>query len=204
MIDRAGYAGSRLAIGAHAATRMDSSDAMQCLSPENARVLAYWTEKAGKRPIPARRDLDPVVDLRDLIKYLFLVDVDEGGKGFRFRIVGTGLVDYHGTDVTGKRLDELAGSERYFSQMEEQFEAAVRTRKPMRGEFCLPSEFTNHETLFEQLLLPLSDDGSVVNMLLGTFNPPSEEIDDEEPSLVVFDLSGHRAGDGIDVGQSQR
>lgn len=177
---------------------------MQCLSQENAIVLAYWTEKAGKRPMPARRDLDPVLDLRDLSKYLFLVDVDEDGRGFRFRIVGTGLVDCLGTDVTGKRLDELAGDERYFSQMEEQFAAAVRTRLPVRGEFCLPSQFTNHEIPFERLLLPLSDDGSVVNMLLGTFNPPSEEIDDGEPSSVVFDLSGHRASDGINVGQSRR
>ena len=176
---------------------------MQCLSEENACVLAYWREKAGKRAMPSRRDIDPVVDLRELSRSLFLVDVDEEAKRLRFRVVGTGLGEYLGTDVTGKHLDELVGDERHYAEMKHEFMAAVSSREPVRGVFCLPSNFADHTTRFERLLLPLSHDGCAVNMLLGTLNPPTLDLSDQFSDVHTFDMLEDRSVHAIDVGQSR-
>jgi len=176
---------------------------MQCLSEENAIVLAYWISKAGTRAMPARGDLDPVPDLRELSQYLFLVDVRDDGQAFHFRLVGSGLVDYLGADVTGKSLDELAKGEQPFAEFKEQFSEAISARATVRGVFHIPSQFTFHKMPFERLILPLSDDGRTVNMLLGTVNLPSEDMPEDHSEVVLLKGTESGAGDDNSAAQPQ-
>jgi len=53
------------------------------------------------------------------------------------------------------------------------------------------------------LLLPLSNDGCAVNMLLGTLNPPTLDMADENSDVHMFDMPEDQSRHGIDVGQSR-
>jgi len=125
-------------------------------------LYRYWLSKRGNRAIPARKDIDPA-EIPALLPYLVLVD-KQGGK-LRYRLAGSAIVREVGIDPTGS----LVGS--YVSH-DPSSVAAFQTM----GEHVL----TGHPYLaaglyevkpgvvhnFLVLLLPMSDDGTNVNMVL--------------------------------------
>lgn len=68
-------------------------------------VREYWRSKRQGRRMPARADLD-VLELRPFMGSMFLMDVLDGGADFRFRLIGTVLVERFGRDSTGKTFAE--------------------------------------------------------------------------------------------------
>jgi hypothetical protein len=67
-------------------------------------LLTYWRSKhVGLRP-PSRADIDPIEDIPSLVRSLFLMDV-VGGQ-FRYRLIGSDIVEWAGRDSTGKLIDE--------------------------------------------------------------------------------------------------
>ena len=67
-------------------------------------LLTYWRGKHfGGKP-PARRDIDPIAEIPSLAGSLFLIDVE--GEQFRFRLIGSEIVQWAGRDSTGKVIDE--------------------------------------------------------------------------------------------------
>jgi hypothetical protein len=155
---------------------MDMIETMQCLSPKNQSVLEYWLEKSGKRAMASRADLDPVIDLPKLTMHMFLVDVERGATRFRFRLVGTGVVDHVGRDMTGKYLDELFDHEKHYIEVKEDYLEVVRHRAPRLGVVRFFSDLRGMTANYERLLLPLSDDGQRVNLLFGSCSPLSARM----------------------------
>lgn len=128
------------------------------------RLLDYWTDKKGGRIAPARRDIQPV-ELRDLLPNVFLVDVEPHPTRFRFRLVGTEIVQFYGIDATGRFLDDLDFSDRAPSVIAH-YAAVVTTREPS----CHSVQFTRgcgRHLSYERVILPLSSDGVSIDMLLG-------------------------------------
>ncbi len=133
---------------------------------ELKKLYSYWTEKAGDRPMPSRSDLDPVIDIPELTKNIWLVDVEHDPLGFRFRLIGTEVVVQYGMDFTGKRLDELDfGGHR--DTILRDYEETVRSKQPTYRSHMIEIEDTMRRLPYERILFPLSDDGETVNMLLG-------------------------------------
>ena len=56
-------------------------------------ALAYWESKRSGRRMPARRDFDPVFEVPRLLPWIVLVDVLHEPLDFRFRLIGSGIVD---------------------------------------------------------------------------------------------------------------
>jgi len=131
-----------------------------------SRLHDYWSEKAGDRPMPSRRDLDPVIDIPQLTRHLWLVDVEHEPLRFRFRLLGTEVVNRYGWDFTGQRLDEVDFGD-YGDAIRREYEETVRSKAPIYARHHHYIEETNVFLPYERLLLPLSDDGQLVNMLLG-------------------------------------
>jgi hypothetical protein len=73
--------------------------------PMLAALLAYWQEKRKGRPLPERRDIDPLEMAPDLLPHLMLCDLFDRGTRVRFRLVGTVVVKRLGFDPTGRYLD---------------------------------------------------------------------------------------------------
>jgi hypothetical protein len=126
------------------------------------RLYDYWKKERGKRPLPARNDIDPV-ELRYLLGYLVLLDVLDGPRQFRVRLQGTELERWTGRDLTGKTLDQLP-SPQLAAVAGELLAQAVAARAPChRIGVQIIDDLPRR---FEALVLPLAADGVAVNMLL--------------------------------------
>jgi hypothetical protein len=133
--------------------------------PRIQRLYAYWLRVHPRSGgLPGRQHIDPV-ELRDLLPWLWMVDVERGPLRFRYRLLGTEQVRAMERDLTGRFLDEahpsFVGSASY-----PQYVAAAERGQPgyRRG---APSFHLNKDYVaLERLLLPLGRDGRNVDMLL--------------------------------------
>lgn len=131
--------------------------------PILGKALAYWRRKRGDRMMPARRDVDPT-EIPSLLPHLQLIEVCDGPR-FRYRLVGTSIVEAFGQDYTGKFVDEqFAGDRRRF--IEEIYKTVCAERRPM----FLRNKYTtarNVDMVASRLYLPLAADGEHVDIILG-------------------------------------
>lgn len=126
------------------------------LSPDLARVQAYWRGLLrGAADMPFWDDVD-LSDLGDLQGRLMLIDVFAAPERFRFGAVGREL----GADLQGRFLDETAPA-RPLEFLRAQATATVEAATPTwrRDQARSPGPYA-------RLLLPLWGDGRV-SMLLG-------------------------------------
>src|SRR5215470_8944929 len=94
------------------------------------RLLAYWLEKRGERPFPAKAEIDPV-EFPYILGYVTLVDVEQDPRRYHFRLDGSILVELSGSDYTGRYLDELPGAE-YVAFTKETYNRLVDSGQPYR------------------------------------------------------------------------
>lgn len=133
--------------------------------PVHGAVLAYWETKRGARRMPARRDIDPT-ELPRVLPYLQLIEAVPPDR-FRYRLVGTAIVQIFGHDYTGRFLDELAlGAERtnFFAG---KLQAVRDNARPMFVRTQYVSAKGVH-FMANRLYVPLSEDDRNVNMVLGS------------------------------------
>ncbi len=126
-------------------------------------LFGYWREKRGDGAMPARVDLDPL-EIPTLLPIVGLVDVLDGGARFRYRLIGTEIVDVGGHDPTGRFLDEALPDSGYADYLIGMFREVTRERRPLYGE----SDFHGQgriECRVRRLLMPLSRDGRSVDMI---------------------------------------
>jgi hypothetical protein len=129
-------------------------------------LIGYWATKRQGRRFPARADFDPL-DLRPLLGYLLMVDVVRGPEDnlrFRYRLFGSEFVFYHGADLTGRWLDEIANTG-FRDELLALYRAVV-TEGELR---TLSYDYMvgDLRRRFQAVLLPLSADGQTVNIVLG-------------------------------------
>jgi hypothetical protein len=126
------------------------------------RLLAYWLEKRGDRPFPAKAEIDPV-DFSYILGYVTLVDVEPSPRRYRFRLDGSILVALSGTDYTGRYLDELPGAE-YVAFILETYDRVVDSGEPFRYR---KNELLDQQLFSEEtLILPIGDTPPKVDMLV--------------------------------------
>ncbi len=134
---------------------------------EDKRLLAlyrYWESKRGERTMPARADIDPT-EIPALLPIILLVDVMETGT-YRYRLAGTEIVGTFGHDITGKTFAEVLPGGKYLEYITSLVNDVVSNGRPLYSE----SAFLSKEHFGRQvrrLVLPLSADGQVVDMILG-------------------------------------
>lgn len=131
-------------------------------------LLEYWLARRGSRRMPARADLDPI-DLAKLLPNLMLIDVVGPPPRFRYRLVGTRVVQASGNeDRTGHFFEEYEFYRRH-PETFEQYRQVMTERIPLFA----PEPFQNreHGTSYEveRLLLPLGSSDNEVDMLLVHF-----------------------------------
>ncbi len=126
---------------------------------------AYWEGKRAGRPLPERRDIDPVDMPPGLLPYLFIVEYANISDRWRYRLMGTEMVERLGVDLTGRYLDEALGGR--YSNYLVPLNAEVRQRRqPIYTESTLTST-DGGVLLTKRLLVPLANGGSEVAMILG-------------------------------------
>ncbi|MEQ8228715.1 MAG: hypothetical protein RIA64_11580 [Rhodospirillales bacterium] len=134
------------------------------VSPKCRRLLSYWRDKAGGRVRAAWRDIN-LIDLYDIAPFITVRDVVDGGREFRCRYCGTGLVEVTGFELTGGLLSENyapAGAE----IMLKRYRATIDAGGPLRIVGFLRTVEKNLPTGFESVTLPLDGDSGTIAHIL--------------------------------------
>ena len=139
------------------------------LAPSLQPLLAYWTSRCTDGRLPARADIDPL-DIPRLLPFLYLVDVERqtGGAApyrFRYRLVGTGIVERNGGDPTGQYLDAFENRP-FHETIVADYTRCAAERRPVAAARRF-MDMTGRHWPYQRLVLPLSENGLDVNMLLG-------------------------------------
>jgi len=128
-------------------------------------LFAYWDGQRGDRPMPSRRDIDPLNIEPAVLPYVLLTEVRQGGQRFYYRLAGTALSNIAGMQMSGRYLDELI-SGRYLEYVESLYRELVTRRRPLYSESTYLSELGQPDRITERLMMPLSEDGETVSMVL--------------------------------------
>jgi hypothetical protein len=139
--------------------------------PRFRAFFDYWLSKApddGRR-LPGRQHIDPI-EMRRFLPYILLFDVvHEGGRyRFRYRLVGTHVVDLHGHSRVGDYVDDYADPAHYQNNFYPEMMWIIEHRQP---HFTIRKTPVNREnfTAYHRLKLPLAADGETVDMVIGLY-----------------------------------
>ncbi len=130
---------------------------------------AYWTSKCRGELLPSLADIDPV-EIPQHLAALALVDVvrdDAGGLRFRYRLIGSDVMDMHQDNNTGKWLDEVLVSENG-AKILRNIEGVVNSPQPHFWHNTASIEGREHIS-YSRLLCPLAADGKTVDTLVAVF-----------------------------------
>jgi hypothetical protein len=140
-------------------------------------ALAYWERKRGTRLMPPRRDIDATEIPPSLLPFLQITERAKGSTRIRFRLVGTGIVEAYGADLTGKYMDEIYSGPR-LRYVEANYDAVCQSKRPVvvvnRYHSSRPVELVSH-----RLVMPLSDDDVTVTQFLTAvrFEHPGDAVE---------------------------
>jgi hypothetical protein len=130
--------------------------------PELRRLYDYWQARRRGRRYPARLDIDPV-DIKYALGNVSLVEVAGDPPRFRWRLVGTLLVQRLGYDMTNQWVDDYP-NEAYRQYLIDSYRTIVATGEPTAA--LNERDIDGKPRRFEILRLPLAEDGQTINMIL--------------------------------------
>ena len=134
----------------------------RCL-PGTRAIYEYWDSKRRGRRMPSRSDIDPV-EMKPWLTHLQLIDVSHNPRRMTYRLVGEIDVSFRGYNPTGQSVEEgLIG----FSAEEtlRNYDIVITERTVLYdwSDYVSRSGFLRSQ---EELLLPLSNDDELVNMIM--------------------------------------
>jgi len=142
-------------------------------SPLLRQLYAYWdTQRAGRR-MPSRQDMDPLgIDPR-LLPWIMLLDVEQAPRRFRYRLVGTRLVEVMDRDLTGRYLDDLRDLGPVMDTILSRYDTVVDSRSPLNFEDDLV------DVNGDRLALPLGETDNQVQAIMVGFSAQDRAPDPE-------------------------
>jgi hypothetical protein len=144
------------------------------------RLNTYWHARAGGK-MPSRSMIDPV-DVSDLLPNILMMDVLRDPLRFRFRLVGTRVVQYTGFDFTGRCLQDLVFQGRDF--LEQCYDRIMAEKQPIFGHYSWLVR-SRHFGQCEFGLFPLSDDGVTMDRAIAI-----EDYERMERDILSFGQAG--------------
>lgn len=153
--------------------------------PDLVRLVDYWHAIRHGRPVPLRRDFDPI-DIPFILGRVILAERRESPRCWFVRVHGTEIARRIGYELTGKTLNHLPTE--YRADAVARFEEVSRTGLPHRTVTELTRD--NRTLRYEAVLLPMSRDGSAIDMLLSGvhfFSGEENPVPAENPSIHQVD-----------------
>lgn len=133
--------------------------------PRLAELYRYWDRRRQGREMPSRADIEPT-DIPRLLPILLLVDV-EPDRTLRYRLIGTEFVTVAGRDVTGRSYAEVFPLGPYRDYIFALYDELIDRRLPIYTEGVSPIAGSSRRRYTRRLMLPLSADGTRIDMVLG-------------------------------------
>ena len=130
--------------------------------PSTLAFYQYWDSRRAGRRMPSRRDIDPV-DMRRWLANMQLVDVHHNPRRLVYRLVGEADVNFRGYNPTGRTVEEC-GIGANIAETLRNYDIVITERCPIFdwSDYVSKSGFLRSQ---ECMLLPLSDDDDIVNMV---------------------------------------
>jgi hypothetical protein len=141
----------------------------QLKDPDLVRFYDYWLTLCGSRTMPSRRDIDPLQIPPGYLPDIMLIEVLHQPRRYRYRLVGTHVVTASGEDRTGRSFDDVSFFRTNPAVMQ-QFEQVVDTAQPLHSLEPFTNFITGRSYDVDRIMLPLSSDGRVVDMVLVLFH----------------------------------
>lgn len=158
-------------------------------APVIVALLSYWQEKAAGREMPSRRDIDPA-EMRRLLPHIYMVDVAPAAPHFRFRLIGTEIVQLLGRDFTGRAIDEASyGSAA--APLARIMRTVVERRRPVGFQGRIFYIRGQEWRRVESVLLPLSGQDGAIDIILAGLVPvvaPAEPVRGGEAAGGMRDI----------------
>ncbi len=127
-------------------------------------IYRYWRGKCREGAFPSRADIDPT-EIPALLPHVFLIDVVEDGRDFRYRLVGTHIIESVGFEFTGQLVSEFM-RDREEALRAHDYHRLVESREP-RHVIGNMVAFGRDNMRCERVLCPLSSDGEAIDMIFG-------------------------------------
>lgn len=129
------------------------------------RLHDYWLSKCVDGKPPARADLDPLIEIPRLVKNLMLMDVVP--EGYRYRVLGSEIVERHGLHLTGKLFGSSGVDLQALGDLGRMIDSVVATQDPRVLIANIDPAVSAKNTM---LILPLvSAAGQTTHVLAGSF-----------------------------------
>jgi len=126
------------------------------------RLYRYWLDKRSDRPCPSRSDIDPL-EFSFAFNWVSLVDVLKEPRRFRYRLVASQLTERLGYEMTGKYVDEIPDDD-VRGYVDDLYTRTVELAAPLYENST--RTFDQQIWQYEALVLPLSSDGTAVDMIM--------------------------------------
>jgi hypothetical protein len=135
----------------------------------------YWLSVAPPGGLSGRQHIHPE-DIAPLLPRLWMLDVHRNPLRFRYRLVGTHIVQSVGREITGEWLDEVQPATVNIPVLRDRYRFVAETGCPTwrRGPIYWDRDLTQRTT--ENCLVPLAADGVTADKIFGV--------------SVVFDADG--------------
>lgn len=147
--------------------------------PKLQVMLEHWRGLCDGRIAPARGAFDPIAVPVQILPDIMMVDVRNDPRDFTYRYWGTGVVDLHGADLTGRSIREIKPPA-FAKMIWKQYEDVVETKAPGLYLHKVPIKhgaLQAHATL----RLPFSSDGEAVDIVMSV-----DEYCDAKSDLKEF------------------
>ena len=133
----------------------------EVVSKRVRRFDAYWRAKAGNHELPRRSDIDPA-EIRDLLPFLIIADVEQDPFRVRYRLCGT-MIQELDTELAGRYLDELPNlTPEELSGISDAYRHAVETRRPHFSWMEFMSRPTGNPVIVHGGVWPLLGDKGMI------------------------------------------
>jgi hypothetical protein len=129
-------------------------------SEKVGRLLSYWNEIRGARPMPRRQDIDPTM-IWTLLKNISLSEWHREPDRLFYRIAGTEVVSALGIELRGKWLAEVYAESEDVERTLSLYRRVVEMRTPILGRTD-GTQMRLGVNSYEWVICPLSDDGAQV------------------------------------------
>jgi hypothetical protein len=137
---------------------------VEVAAPSLKRLLGDWENWRRGREFPSRADFTPF-DLKYILGNLALLDVAYDPLRFHYRLYGSNLRVRLGMEMTNRSIDDIP-TPIHARLAKEHYTEAIACRVPTvhLREHDLITKSAPHGC--EVLVLPLSNDGKAINMLI--------------------------------------
>ncbi|MEI9931110.1 MAG: PAS domain-containing protein [Rhizomicrobium sp.] len=140
----------------------------QLVSERLVGVHDAWKRTAGQRMAPKREEITPSL-LRTALPWIWMIDVIDGGKDFRFRIAGERVIEFMGRRYAGELLSHHLDNP-FFQRMHAILSECLRRKNPVAAGPVRPDVTGKEFFEMEVVVMPLSEDGDLVTTLFGALD----------------------------------